>query len=209
MEKKHPRHLMHERIKKKHPKAVKKAKRLFNFKYPKLAILILAIIFACYIFKNPIIILEISRLKEFGYLGVLIAGMLLSFGFSAPFAIGFLIISNPPNIFLASLIGGLGAALGDLIIFKTIKFSFMNEIKELEKSKTIKEIKKIVDKNISIKIRHYFLYLFAGIFIVSPLPDEVGVSMLAGLTTINQKIFAIVSFVLHTIAIFLILLASM
>ena len=208
MEKNHPKHLIHERIKKKHPEAFKKSKRLFHFKYPKLFIFILLIIFAYLIFHNPEISDLILKLEGLSYLGIFISGILLAFGFSAPFAIGFLIITNPSNIILASLIGGIGACLGDILIFNTIKFSFMNEFKELEREKTIKFIRKIVRGHIPTRIKHYLLYIFAGIFIASPLPDEVGVSMLAGLTTINPKILAIISFLLHTIVIFLLLSIS-
>jgi uncharacterized membrane protein YdjX (TVP38/TMEM64 family) len=135
--------------------------------------------------------------------------MFLSFGFSAPFSVGFLIVSQPTNIFLATMFGALGAAFSDILIFKIIKFSFMNEFEELEKTKTIKKIREIVNKNINIKIKHYFLYIFAGIMIATPLPDEVGVSMLAGLTTIKPKVLATISFILHTTAIFLILKLGM
>jgi len=88
--------------------------------------------------------------------------------------------------------------IGDLIIFKTIKTSFTKEFKELEKIKVIHGIEKIVKKNKHVLIRHYLLYLFAGIAITSPLPDELGVSMLAGLTTINPIKLAIISFLLKT-----------
>jgi len=51
-------------------------------------------------------------------------------------------------------------------------------------------------------IRHYLLYVFAGIILATPLPDEVGVSMLAGLTTIKPMKLAIIGFILHSAAIF-------
>ena len=49
------------------------------------------------------------------------------------------------------------------------------------------------------------MYAFVGILIASPLPDEIGVIMLAGLTKINFKILAIISFILNTLGILIIL----
>jgi len=134
--------------------------------------------------------------------------MLSSFGFSAPFAIGFFIVSHPQNILLATVIGTSGAVISDVLIFKVIKISFLDEFEELERTKTLHKIKKIVDKNIALKIRHYLMYLFAGIMIVTPLPDEIGVSMIAGLTTIKQRVLGVASFALHFTALYLIFIAS-
>jgi len=78
----------------------------------------------------------------------------------------------------------------------------------MKKTSVIKTINEAFNENIRVKIRHYFLYVFAGILIATPLPDEIGISMLAGLTTIKSKIFAIISFLLHAIFIFLLLFLS-
>jgi len=198
---------IHRTLKNAHPKATSKAKKIFSFKYPKLFLLTLSIILSYYIFSNPLISSEISKLNGLSYIGIFIAGLLIAFGFSAPIAVGFLIVAHPQNIFLASLIGGSGALLSDYAIFKLIRFSFLNEFNSLKKE-TIKQIKKITHQNIEIKVKHYVIYVFAGILIATPLPDEIGISMLAGLTTIRPKIFAIVSFLLHTFFIFILLLAS-
>ncbi len=196
--------IVHKELKKKHPSAVHKAKKLFQFKYPKLVILLLCIVVAYFIFTNKSIVQNIP-LTSAGYLTAFIGGLLIAFGFSAPFGVGLLITSFPESILLATLIAGIGATISDLLIFKFIKFSFMNEFKEIEKTKTIKKIEHLLKKNKNIIISHYLLYVFAGILIATPLPDEIGVSMLAGLTTIKPKTLAIISFILHTTAIFLIL----
>lgn len=198
-------HQIHRKLKKHVPHGVHKAKRLVAFKYPKLILLVFFIILAYYLFTKPFMSDWIIKLNNVGYLGIFLAGIGYVFGFFTPFSIGFFVISNLNNLFLAAIIGGLGAMIGDLIIFKTIKFSFMDEFKKLERTKVIRKIEGIIKNNKHILIKHYFLYIFAGIVLVTPLPDEVGVSMLAGLTTINQKKLAVISFILHSISIFLIL----
>jgi membrane protein DedA with SNARE-associated domain len=134
--------------------------------------------------------------------------MLFSFGFLAPFAIGFFITLNPKDIFLTSIVAGLGASLSCWIMFHTIRISFMKEFNRLENTKTIKKIIKLIDKKINHKVRNYLLYIFAGIVISSPLPDEIGITMLAGLTKIKQNVLIIISFILSTIGIWIILILS-
>jgi len=196
---------IHKKLRKHTPEGVEKAKKIFSFKYPKLFILIIIILLAYYLFSQPFIPDWMEIFNKLGNFGVLVSGVLTAFGFTAPFGIGLLINLNPSSILFASLLAGLGATIVDLLIFKTIKFSFTDEFKKLEKTKLIKEIEHIVRKNKSVLIRHYLLYIFAGIILATPLPDELGVSMLAGLTTIKPMKLAIIGFVLHTCAIFCIL----
>jgi uncharacterized membrane protein YdjX (TVP38/TMEM64 family) len=203
-----PKHRIHEHVKRGSEKGVHKARKLFGFKYPKLILLVLFIALAYFIFKRPIVSNWILSLHSIGYLGTFIAGILFSFGFTTPFSIGFLLKVNPGNIFLATIIGGVGSVLADMLIFKTIKFSFMDEFRELEKTKVIKKIEKIIRKNKHILIKHYLLYIFAGIILATPLPDEIGISMLAGLTTIKPLNLAIISFFLHAIPIFLLIYST-
>ncbi len=183
-------------------------KRLFRFKYPKITALIISSILAYLIFKNASVQEFIIGLNNLSYIGIFIAGILFSFGFSVPFSIGFFLSIHPENIFLASIIGGIGALFSDLFIFKMIRLSFMDEFNKIKKTKLIKDTNDLFKKNINAKIRLYILYTFAGIIIASPLPDEIGVSMLAGLTTINIKKLSIISFIMNTIGIFAILFLS-
>lgn len=195
---------IHRTLRKHSPHGVHKAKRLLAFKYPKLFLLIALIGLSYYLFSLPQIKDFVSSLEQFSYFSDFIAGILFSFGFTTSFSIGFFITSYPVNILLATIIAGVGSVIGDMIIFKTIKFSFMDEFKELERKKAIKKIEKIVKNNKHVLIRHYLLYIFAGIILITPLPDEIGISMLAGLTTIKLGKLAVISFILHSIPFFLI-----
>ncbi len=196
---------IHRIIKERHPHIVHKAKRLFHFRYPKLFLLLLSMVLAYYLFKQPVILNWISGLNNLGYFGSFIAGLLLPTGFSSVLGVGFFLTAKLENLFLAVLIGGVGCMIADLLIFKLIKISFASELKQLEKTKIIHKIEKIVNKNKHILILHYLLYIFAGIILATPLPDEVGVSMLAGLTTIRPFKLAIISLLIHSTSIYLML----
>lgn len=180
-------------------------KKLFKFKYPKIMLLLLVIVFSYFIFRNPSISNYLSHLGNLGYLSIFIGGILFAFGFTAPFSVGLFISVAPSNIWIAGIIGGFGALISDLLIFKLIKFSFTEEFKRLSKTKGMKSIVLLIQRSLGVKIKVYLMYVFAGILIASPLPDEIGVIMLAGLTKINFKILAIISFILNTLGILIIL----
>lgn len=181
-------------------------KRLFKFKYPKLFLLILFSITAYVVFSDARIQALVVSLGELSYLGIFIAGLCFSFGFSTPFAVGFFLIAQPENLWLAALVGGMGALISDLLIFKLIRFSFMDEFERLEKTALVRKVSDVLSTKPLHKVKIYLLYLFAGIVISSPLPDELGVSMLAGLTRINIHTLAAISFVMNTFGIGIILL---
>jgi len=180
-------------------------KRLFKFRYPKILALIIIIVAAYFLFTNPAVAGFMSSLNSWGYFGAFIGGLFFSFGFTSPIAMGFFLTLNPENIWLAGILGGFGAMLVDLLIFKFIRFSFMDEFLRLEHTKIMKEIGYLIENTAGHKIKIYLMYALAGFFIASPLPDEAGVIMLAGLTRIRADILAIISFVLHMLGILILL----
>jgi len=92
-----------------------------------------------------------------------------------------------------------------LHIFSFIRVSFEDEFNKLRKTKLIRSIGKVIEKSLGKKLKAYLMYIFAGFIIASPLPDEIGVIMLAGLTRINARILAVLSFILNTIGILVLL----
>lgn len=184
---------------------LRKMKKLFNLRYPKLAILIALICIAYIIFSEPGIGDLVNNIGRYGYLGNFIAGMLFSFGFTTPFAIGFFIVYNSKNILITAIIGGIGATISDLLIFKIVKFSFIDEFNRIKKTERIQELNWLITYEFGHKVRNYLMYVFAGLIIASPLPDELGVIMLAGLTKIKMKSFMIISFLFNTIGIYIML----
>ena len=181
---------------------------LRKIKHPKLTTFVIMVIIAYIIFSKPIIQNFFSRLALLSYFGALIAGLLYAFGFTSPIATGIFLTMNPPNIFLAAFLGGAGALLIDILIYKFTKISFEEEFQDLGKSNAIKSIKRTIKKNLSGKILKYLNYLLAAVIIGSPLPDEAGITILAGLSKINLIQLIIISYICNTIGIFVILLIA-
>ncbi len=177
----------------------------FKYKYTKLIILVATITLAYKIFRDPEIASYLATLQALSYLGVFIGGILFVMLFSAPFGIGFFLTLNPANIWLAAIIGGLGAMVGDMLIFKFIKASFEDEIKQISDSKHFQELSRAVATHLGEKIKIYLTYAIAGFVIASPLPDEAGVFMLAGLKKINIYLLMLIAFILNAIGIAILL----
>lgn len=189
----------------KHLQRIKREHHFFKYKYHKFTILILLIVLAYFLFKIPFFDNVFVNLRSYSYWSVFVAGLIFAFGFTAPFSIVLILLSNPSNIFLAAFIGAIGAMISDLIIFKFVKFSLMDEFEHLEKEPKIIELRHYIKHKFHFKVGNYLLYLIVGLVIASPLPDEVGVTMLAGITHINLKVLAAISLLLHFFAILLLL----
>lgn len=205
MQSKHPVTRLHHTLRESHPHIVRKVKKPFSFKYPKLLFFAVMVVLAYFVFTNSFFVNIAQKLTGYGYLSAFIGGLLFSYGFTTPFAIGIFLNTSVQNIFLASIIGGFGALLADYTIFKLIKLSFMNEFLQIEKTPVVKAFINFMHKNVNSKINLYLIYIFAGFIIASPLPDEVGVAMLAGLGHIKPRVFAIISILMNSIGIFIML----
>ena len=168
--------------------------------------LAVSIIIAYLLFKNPFINNIILSLDELSYLGVFIAGFFFSFGFTTPFAIGFLVSANVDSLLVATILGGLGSATGNLLLYKLIKISFADELIKLENTKRFKEIREVFSRSLSHRVKTYILYIFVGFIMASPIPDEIAITILAGLPKIKSILIVIFSLVLHSLGILIFLL---
>lgn len=172
-------------------------------KYPKFFLFIITIIVAYIIFKGNSLFGLGDFINKAGYLGVFICGILYAYGFTSAFAVAvFLILGDGFNVVTVALIGGLGSFLGDLVIFKFIKGAFSDEVDKLSKEKIVLYISKKIPRFFS----RYFVPVIGVIIIASPLPDEIGVSLLAVSKKMTPKVFYFVSFLLNTLGILAILL---
>lgn len=174
-----------------------------KIKYPKLLLLSITFVIAYLLFYGNKYVPFHNFIMSSSYIGTFIAGMLFVYGFTAaPATAIFLILAQNQNIYSASLIGGFGALVGDLFIFNFIRYSLADEIKKLSKEK----ITAYINHKTPDLLKKYLMPVLAGFIIASPLPDEIGVSLLAASKTISTKTFSILSYLLNTIGIFIILL---
>jgi membrane protein DedA with SNARE-associated domain len=82
----------------------------------------------------------------------------------------------------------------------------MDEFKRLEKTKPIMFLRKEMKMHFSHSAQVHILYALAGLIIASPLPDEAGIIMLAGLTHIKPKIMIAISLIFNALGILILCL---
>ena len=173
-------------------------------KYPRLFAIGLTIIIAVLIFGNEKLINPQSFLVIENYLSSFTLGALYTYGFTAALSTGALLtIANQQNIYITGVIAGLGALMGDLLIFKFVRGTFNEELNELRKTRLIKKIRKFLKMHTTL---NKAVPLIAYVIIASPLPAEIGVSLAAMHKDTSTKLFSILSFILNTIGIFIILI---
>lgn len=174
-----------------------------KLKYPKFLLLFLSFLVAYVLFYGRSSSALNSFILSLGFGGALLAGIMYAYGFTAaPATAIFLIMAPHQNIYLSGMIGGVGALLADLIIFEFIRDNFQDEIQMLSKEKVVIFIHQHTPKS----IKDLLLPVLAGLIIASPLPDEIGVALLASSRTISMQAFTMISLVLNTIGIFVVLL---
>ncbi len=177
-------------------------KKRLLIKYPKFLFLFITFLIAYLLFYERTYPPFHDFITSLGYFGTFIAGAMFAYGFTAaPATAVLLILAKEQNFLLAGLIGGLGALVGDLIIFNFIRYSLADEIEKLSKEKAVMYI----NHKIPNRFKKYLMPVVAGFIIASPLPDEIGVSLLAVSKNISIKIFSVISYILNTAGIFVIL----
>lgn len=183
-----------------------------RFKHENLAIIFISTAAAVYLLKSPQVSGLVSSLGPLGYAGVLVAGAFFTYMFTTPIATAtLLILSGNLDPLLVGLIGGAGAMISDLIIFKFVRssISFFDKeiyrVKEFVREHNPLHLRK--ENYLWERLKKYLVFALAGFIIASPLPDEIGVAML-GASDIKTWKFVLFSFVFNSLGIFLIASAA-
>jgi len=104
---------------------------------------------------------------------------------------------------LVALIGGLGSLAANSIVYKFFKEEIIDDIQFIEKRYAKRIAHKIIHSKTVIGLTPYI----AALLLASPLPDELGILMLAG-ANFKYTRFFLFSFAFHTIGILIIILAG-
>ncbi len=109
--------------------------------------------------------------------------------------------ANSP--WLVALIGGLGAVIGDLVLFRFIQTHFNKDMEQFLKTKRLRH----VFSPSRFRSFTWLLPFIGGLIIASPLPDELGVTLL-GVTKLPLKAFVVISYLSNFAGILLIALVA-
>ncbi len=172
------------------------------FRYTQSLLFVLSVIITIFIVINDSFHQYILHLGSYEYIGAFIAGFFwVSTLTIAPASAVFIILSENLPLWAIALIGGLGAVIGDSAIFTVIRTTSISD----EFFDIFKRLggKKLVHVFRSPHLRWTWPFIGA-LIIVSPLPDEIGVSLM-GVSKLGYPLFALISYTLNTLGILLLL----
>lgn len=167
--------------------------RYKNWRYKNTALLIFSVVLLVVLMDSQLARTVLHTIGKLGYVGAFFSGILFVSTFTvAPSAVILFFLAEELNPWGVAFVAGIGAVIGDYIIFRFLKDRVFEEVKPL--------------------FMHfggsYFSRLFAtpyfgwlapvvgAILIASPLPDEAGVGLL-GSTKIKRWQFLLLTFTLN------------
>jgi len=172
-----------------------------HWRYKNSVLLIISIIVVFLVADTNAAREAIQSLGDWGYFGAVIAGIFAVMTFTAvPALIVLYDFSERLNIYELSLLAGFGSVLGDFIIFSFFK------------DKVFVELEPIVTRLSKRPFMHifhtpyfaWFTPVVGAMIIASPLPDELGVSLLSA-SKIKKWQFILLTFFLNSIGLFIII----
>ena len=144
-------------------------------------------------------ILDSSR--NFFPLEAFIAGVFFTSIFTtAPAIVALGHIAQGHSVILTALVGAAGAVIGDLIIFRFMRDEFSEHLLEVIESKKLKVRLRALRR---VRLFRWFSFLTAGLILASPLPDELGISIL-GFTKPRLSFFIPFSYLFNFLGILVI-----
>jgi hypothetical protein len=171
--------------------------------YPKLTAIALTYPIALFVFAAIGPEAMHMLVEPFGIGGIFLAGALYTYGFTASAAM-FIIPSFLPDypVILIALVGGLGATIADVTIFRLMKGNLKAEITRVSRLPSVRHVLK------SPLMRQRSIRNIVGFLIImSPFPDEIGVAFLS-MTKMSEPTFRVVSLAANILGVYLLAAAG-
>ena len=175
---------------------------LRHWKHKNILLFLLGILIA-FLFSGSLRQL-LPNLGQFGYIGAFMAGVLFVSTFTiATGALMLLTLAGTLVPLEIITLAALGAVTGDLLIFKFIRNEVTEEITPIYNNLTGSHLKKILHT----KYFGWTLPVVGTLIILSPLPDELGISLM-GISQVKTLKFLLISLASHTVGMSLLIFAS-
>lgn len=169
-----------------------------------LSIIIIGVVVAVVFVKTGMLNSILNSTKQMRFFGSFVSGIFFTSIFTAvPATLILAEIAKTNSIFWVSILGGLGALLGDLVIFRFIRDSLYEDFFYLIKKTRSQRFFSVF----KIKLFAWIVPFFGALVIASPLPDELGLAML-GFSKVRSSLFIPISFLLNSLGILAICLIS-
>lgn len=176
-----------------------------SWRYRNTVLLLLSLALLYYFADSELVRTTITKIGELGYIGAFITGIFFVSVYTvAPASVVLYHLADLSNPLLITLIASAGAVLGDYLILRFLKDRVFHELDPMVKYMGGSYLGKMFHTP------HFaWLVPFIGaVIIASPLPDELGISML-GLSKIGNWPFVVLAFLLNAVGIFIIVTAAL
>ncbi len=164
---------------------------------PKVLLFIVSLCVAIWIIQSGFAHFLLKESKAVWFLPEIIAGAFYTSFLTSPIALAMLIeLAQDKNPLIVSLLGGAGAALGDLLLVMFLRQEIKTDLKQSIRHLKLEKMRQ------SFKKWHlgFVLPVMGAIIVASPLPDELGL-MLWGVSNLKYPQLIILSYFLNTIGI--------
>lgn len=176
-----------------------------HWKYKNLTFLGISIILAISLSGYEPLHKFLLELGNLGYIGAFVAGILFVSTFTAATgAVILFVLAERLSPVEIGIIAGFGAMVGDFTIFKFVKDRLLEEVTPIYDRLGGAHLTALLHT----KYFRWSLPVIGALIIASPLPDEVGVSII-GISKMKTYKFLLLSFVLNALGIFLVISASL
>ena len=159
--------------------------------------IILAIIFV----KTGVLDFIISLFDGYYLVAAFIAGIFFTSAFTiAPSSVAIVHLAGNSPIGGVVFWGALGAVFGDLILFFFIRDKFAEDLKKTMKPSTIKHL----FHSLHFGFLKWLSPVLGAFIIASPLPDELGISLL-GMSKVKTSVLVPISFAMNMLGIYVLI----
>lgn len=169
------------------------------------SLIVVSVLVSILLVKTGVISQLLSLAGGAYFLHSLVAGFFFTSAFTTPPAIAVLgEVSRASSIISTAFFGAIGAVGGDLLIFRFMRDRFSKHLTHLV---GVRGILRRLHALLKLRFFHWLTFLVGGIIIASPLPDELGLSLL-GFSKVRTSWFIALSFFFNFIGIVVIGLAA-
>lgn len=174
--------------------------RYAEWRYKNTALLVMSVVLFVLVYDSSPVVRFVDVLGAWGWTGIVIAGIFFTSTFTvAPAALVLFRLAEVFPPVEVALLGGIGAMIGDVLIFRLLKDHIFEEwepvFQHLGESHLVRTLH-----------TPFFAWLapvVGALIIASPLPDELGIGLL-GIAKLKTWKFMVISFVMNTLGIFII-----
>jgi hypothetical protein len=175
--------------------------RYKQWRYKNTALLIASLILFFFLVDTSFADKLLLRIGGFGYLGAFLGGIFFVSTFTvAPASVILFHIAQTLNPLGVAVAAGLGAVIGDYLIFIFLKDHVFDELKPIFLRLGGSHLTRLL----STPYFAWFAPVVGALIIASPFPDEVGISLM-GISQLKNWQFLVISFMLNSLGILLII----